>query len=126
MAAANLVNLEAVSKGFGTRVLLDSVSLGVGRGDRIGVVGRNGDGKSTLLSVLARREEPDSGRITHMRDLRLGYLGQTDELNPDETVLHSVLGDVETYTWAADPRARSVMEHLLGEVDLKAKVGTLS
>ncbi len=126
MAAANLVNLEAVSKGFGTRVLLDSVSLGVGRGDRVGVVGRNGDGKSTLLSVLARREEPDSGRITHMRDLRLGYLGQTDELNPDETVLHAVLGDVETYTWAADPRARSVMEHLLGEVDLEAKVGTLS
>ncbi|MFC9690113.1 ABC-F family ATP-binding cassette domain-containing protein [Kribbella sp. NPDC056951] len=126
MAAANLVNLEAVSKGFGTRVLLDSVSLGVGRGDRVGVVGRNGDGKSTLLSVLARREEPDSGRITHMRDLRLGYLGQTDELNPEETVLHAVLGDVETYTWAADPRARSVMEHLLGEVDLEAKVGTLS
>ncbi|MFB6726437.1 ABC-F family ATP-binding cassette domain-containing protein [Kribbella sp. NPDC056345] len=126
MAAANLVNLEAVSKGFGTRVLLDAVSLGVGRGDRVGVVGRNGDGKSTLLSVLARREEPDSGRITHMRDLRLGYLGQTDELNPDETVLHAVLGDVETYTWAADPRARSVMEHLLGEVDLEAKVGTLS
>ncbi|WP_405061618.1 ABC-F family ATP-binding cassette domain-containing protein [Kribbella sp. NBC_01505] len=126
MAAANLVNLEAVSKGFGTRVLLDAVSLGVGRGDRVGVVGRNGDGKSTLLSVLARREEPDSGRITHMRDLRLGYLGQTDELDPDETVLHAVLGDVETYTWAADPRARSVMKHLLGEVDLEAKIGTLS
>jgi ATP-binding cassette subfamily F protein uup len=126
MAAANLVNLEAVSKGFGTRVLLDAVSLGVGRGDRIGVVGRNGDGKSTLLQVLARREEPDSGRITHNRDLRLGFLGQTDELDPGETVLHAVLGDVETYTWAADPRARSVMEHLLGEVDLEAKVGTLS
>jgi ABC transport system ATP-binding/permease protein len=126
MAAPNLVNLEAVSKGFGTRTLLDSVSLGVGRGERVGVVGRNGDGKSTLLRLLARREEPDSGRITHNRDLRLGYLGQSDDLDPDQTVLHAVLGDVETYTWAADPRARSVMEHLLGGVDHGALVGTLS
>ncbi|MEU8221862.1 ABC-F family ATP-binding cassette domain-containing protein [Kribbella sp. NPDC048915] len=126
MAVSNLVNLEAVSKGFGTRTLLDSVSLGVGRGERIGVVGRNGDGKSTLLQVLARREEPDSGRITHNRDLRLGYLGQSDELDPEQTVLHAVLGDVETYTWAADPRARSVMEHLLGEVDHNAPVSSLS
>ena len=126
MATPNLVNLEAVSKGFGTRTLLDKVSLGIGRGERVGVVGRNGDGKSTLLRLLARREEPDSGRITHNRDLRLGYLGQTDDLDPEQTVLHAVLGDVETYTWAADPRARSVMEHLLGGVDHQALVGTLS
>ncbi|TCC36644.1 ABC transporter ATP-binding protein [Kribbella capetownensis] len=90
------------------------------------MVGRNGDGKSTLLRLLARREEPDSGRITHNRDLRLGYLGQSDDLDPGQTVLHAVLGDVETYTWAADPRARSVMEHLLGGVDHGALVGTLS
>jgi ABC transport system ATP-binding/permease protein len=108
--APNLVNLEAVSKGFGTRTLLDRVSLGVGRGERIGVVGRNGDGKSTLLRLLARQEEPDAGRITHNRDLRLGFLGQVDDLNPTSTVAGAVLGDVETYTWAADPRARSVME----------------
>ncbi len=124
--APNLVNLEAVSKGFGTRTLLDSVSLGIGRGERVGVVGRNGDGKSTLLRLLARREEPDNGRITHNRDVRIGYLGQTDDIDPQQTVLHAVLGDVETYTWAADPRARSVMEHLLGGVDHQALVGTLS
>src|ERR1700754_3747524 len=100
MPSPNLVNLEAVSKGFATRTLLDSVSLGVGRGERIGVVGRNGDGKSTLLRLLARREEPDSGRVTLNRDLRLGYLGQSDDLDPAVTVLHAVLGDVETYTWA--------------------------
>ncbi|WP_328991362.1 ABC-F family ATP-binding cassette domain-containing protein [Kribbella sp. NBC_01245] len=123
---SNLVNLEAVTKGFGTRILLDAVSLGVGRGDRIGVVGRNGDGKSTLLRVLARQEEADSGRVTHNRDLRLGFLGQTDDLDPDSTVAAAVLGDVETYTWAADPRARSVMEHLLGGVDHEAKVASLS
>jgi ATP-binding cassette subfamily F protein uup len=124
--APNLVNLEAVSKGFGTRTLLDGVSLGVGRGERIGVVGRNGDGKSTLLRLLARREEPDAGRVTLNRDLRVGYLGQSDDLDPDVTVAHTVLGDVETYTWAADPRARSVMEHLLGGVAHEARVGTLS
>src|SRR3954453_4298771 len=107
MAAPNLVNLEAVSKSFGTRTLLDSVSLGVGRGERIGVVGRNGDGKSTLLQVRARRLEPDSGRITHTRDLRIGYLGQSDDLDPDQTVLHAVLGDVETYTWAPHRPARA-------------------
>ncbi|MEU4395469.1 ABC-F family ATP-binding cassette domain-containing protein [Kribbella sp. NPDC023855] len=124
--APNLVNLEAVSKGFGTRTLLDGVTLGIGRGERIGVVGRNGDGKSTLLRLLAREETPDAGRITHNRDLRLGFLGQVDDLDPGLTVAHAVLGDVETYTWAADPRARSVMEHLLGGVDHEALVGTLS
>src|SRR4051812_49373895 len=99
--APNLVNLEAVSKGFGTRTLLDGVSLGVGRGERIGVVGRNGDGKSTLLRLLARREEADTGRVTQNRDLRLGYLGQSDDLDPEQTVIQAVLGgDVETYTWA--------------------------
>ncbi|WP_020391360.1 ABC-F family ATP-binding cassette domain-containing protein [Kribbella catacumbae] len=124
--APNFVNLEAVSKGFGTRTLLDGVTLGIGRGERIGVVGRNGDGKSTLLRLLAREEEPDTGRITHNRDLRLGFLGQVDDLDPELTVAHAVLGDVETYTWAADPRARTVMEHLLGGVDHEALVGTLS
>ena len=124
--APNLVNLEAVSKGFGTRTLLDGVSLGVGRGERIGVVGRNGDGKSTLLRLLARQDEPDAGRVTLNRDLRVGYLGQSDDLDPEATVAHAVLGDVETYTWAADPRARSVMEHLLGGVDHEARIGTLS
>ncbi|MGH3368941.1 MAG: ATP-binding cassette domain-containing protein, partial [Nocardioidaceae bacterium] len=96
--APNLVNLEAVSKGFGTRTLLDSVSIGVGRGDRVGVVGRNGDGKSTLLRVIARLEEPDAGRVTHNRGLRLGVLGQDDDLDPAATVAGAVLGDDETYT----------------------------
>ena len=124
--APNLVNLEAVSKGFGTRTLLDGVSLGVGRGERIGVVGRNGDGKSTLLRLLARRETADAGRITHNRDLRWGTSGRATTWSPTQTVPHAVLGGAETYTWAADPRARSVMEHLLGGVDHEAQVGTLS
>ncbi len=60
---ANLVSLEKVSKSYGVRILLDEVSLGVGDTDRIGIVGRNGDGKTTLLNLIAGREEPDGGRI---------------------------------------------------------------
>ena len=124
--APNLVNLETVSKSFGTRRLLDGVSIGIGRGERVGVVGRNGDGKSTLLRVLSRAEPADAGRVTHNRDLRLGLLGQTDDLDPGVTVAKAVLGEAATHTWAADPRTRAVMEHLLARVDLDAAVGTLS
>ncbi len=124
--APNLVNLESVSKSFGTRKLLDGVSIGIGRGERAGVVGRNGDGKSTLLRVLSRLEPADAGRVTHNRDLRIGVLGQGDELDPDATVGRAVLGDAATHTWASDPRTRAVMQHLLARVDLEATIGTLS
>lgn len=80
--AVNLVNVENVSKVYGTRALLDGVSLGVSEGDRIGVVGRNGDGKTTMIRMLARLEEPDTGRVTHSGGLRLGVLTQHDSLDP--------------------------------------------
>lgn len=76
--AVNLVNLEAVGKVYGTRALLDGVSLGVNEGDRIGVVGRNGDGKTTLIRILAKLEDADNGRVTHNGGLRLGVLTQHD------------------------------------------------
>jgi ATP-binding cassette subfamily F protein uup len=122
----NLVNLERVSKGYGTRVLLDEVSLGLAAGERVGVVGRNGDGKSTLLRVLTRLEPPDAGRVTHQRDLRLGYLAQGDDLDPDQTVRHLVLRDRADHEWAGDARARGVVEHLLADLPLDRAVGGLS
>ena len=79
----NLVNLEKVVKGYGQRLLLDGVSAGVAAGERVGVVGRNGVGKSTLLALLAGVEQPDSGRVTHARDLRIGHLAQQDRLAGD-------------------------------------------
>jgi len=88
----NLVNLEKVSKSYGIRILLDEVSLGVGEGERIGVVGRNGDGKTTLLNLLAGRVEPDSGRVSRARGLHLGYLDQRDPLDDSHTVREVVLG----------------------------------
>jgi ATP-binding cassette subfamily F protein uup len=112
--ARNLVNLESVGKGYGTRVLLDGVSLGVGEGDRTGVVGRNGDGKSTLLRLLTRREPPDSGRVTHAGGLRVAEVGQRDDLDPAATVRSLVVGDGPAHQWAADARVRDVLTGLFG------------
>ncbi|NUS12083.1 MAG: ABC-F family ATP-binding cassette domain-containing protein [Streptomyces sp.] len=116
--AVNLVNVEAVGKTYGTRTLLDSVSLGVSEGDRIGVVGRNGDGKTTLVRMLARLEEPDSGRVTHQGGLRLGVLSQHDSLDPAATVRHEVVGDRADHEWAGDARIRDVLTGLFGGLDL--------
>ncbi|PSL04656.1 ATP-binding cassette subfamily F protein uup [Haloactinopolyspora alba] len=126
MAPRNLINLESVSLAYGTRHVLDGVSIGVADGDRIGVVGRNGGGKSTLLRVLAGTETVDSGRVTHTGGLRVARLGQDDDLDPDATVGYSVVGDAATHEWASDPRIRDVMTHLLPGVSMDARVGPLS
>ncbi|MGY1436223.1 ABC-F family ATP-binding cassette domain-containing protein [Streptomyces reniochalinae] len=116
--AVNLVNLEAVTKAHGTRTLLDAVSLGVNETDKIGVVGRNGDGKTTLVTVLARQEEPDGGRVTHTGGLRLGVLTQHDSLDPRATVRHEVVGDMADHEWAGDAKIRDVLTGLFGGLDL--------
>ncbi len=115
---ANLVNLEAVSKAFGTTTLLDRVSLGVDDGERIGVVGRNGGGKTTLVSVLAGLAEPDTGRVTHSGGLRVALLGQADRLDPAATVRSVVVGDRPEHEWAGDPVVRDVLLGLFGALDL--------
>ncbi|MFE7130951.1 ABC-F family ATP-binding cassette domain-containing protein [Streptomyces sp. NPDC057638] len=116
--AVNLVNVEAVSKVYGTRALLDSISLGVSDGDRIGVVGRNGDGKTTLIRMLARLEEPDTGRVTQSGGLRLGVLTQHDSLDPEATVRHEVIGDLADHEWAGNAKIRDVLTGLFGGLDL--------
>ena len=127
----NLVNLEDVTKAYGTRVLLDGVSLGVAEGDRTGVVGRNGDGKSTLLRLLTRREGPDAGRVTHAGGLRVAEVLQSDDLDPAATVRALVVGDGPAHQWAADPRTRDVLGGLFGarsdlDAMLDRTVGPLS
>ncbi|BBX02231.1 glycerophosphodiester phosphodiesterase [Mycolicibacterium moriokaense] len=122
---ANLINVERASVAYGTRTLLNGVSLGVDEGDAIGVVGRNGDGKTTLLQVLTRAREPDCGRVTHTSGLSVGYLRQTDEFG-GATVRDVIVGGRPDHVWAAEPGTRDVVSHLLSGVELDSEVGRLS
>jgi ABC transport system ATP-binding/permease protein len=120
----NLVNLENVVKGYGQRVLLDGVSAGVAAGESIGLVGRNGAGKSTLLGLLAATEQPDMGRVTRTRDLRVGHLPQADRLTG--TVAGLVTGGRPEHEWAGDARIRSVIGALLPDIDFNSDAERLS
>lgn len=128
MSAApnNLVNLERVSKAYGVRPLLSEVSLGVAAGQRIGIVGRNGDGKTTLLRILTGQEDVDAGRVSTTRGTHIGYLRQGDELDDTHTVREAVLGGRSDHEWAADSRTREVVEVLLAGVSLDRAVVGLS
>ncbi len=123
---ANLINVERVTLGYGTRTLLDAVSLGVDEGDAIGVVGRNGDGKTSLLQVLTGTREPDAGRVTHTSGLSVGYVHQADDFAAGSTVREVIVGGRPDHIWAAEPDTRTVVEHLLAEVDLDTGVADLS
>ncbi|GAA5145661.1 ABC-F family ATP-binding cassette domain-containing protein [Nocardioides marinquilinus] len=122
----NLLNLERVSKAHGVRPLLAEVSLGVGSGERIGVVGANGAGKSTLLAVMTGEQQPDDGRVSRRRDLHVGHLPQGDPLVASDTVREAVLGGRSDHEWAADARLREVVTELLAGVELDRTVEGLS
>ena len=111
------MNLETVSKSYPDQVILDAVSLGVSTGQRVGVVGRNGDGKSTLLKLIARADEPDSGRVVHTGGTTVASLAQTDTLPEDATVRTALFGDTDAHEWASSPRVREVLTGLLGGLD---------
>jgi ATP-binding cassette subfamily F protein uup len=129
---ANLVSVERASLALGTTHLLDGVSLGVSSATRVGVVGRNGGGKTTLLRVLAGLQPVDDGRVTMLGSLTIGMLSQVDTLDPAASVREAVVGDLPEHVWAGDPRVREIMEGLLGGIDapdvggLSATVGPLS
>lgn len=113
----NLISAEAITKSYGKDPVLDGVSLGVAEAERIGVVGRNGGGKSTLLRILANIEQPDSGKLTHNSDLRLGHLTQVDLINPNQSVSQFLFDQIETHAWASNPLARDVMIGLFGSLE---------
>src|SRR5690349_16445673 len=117
--ARNLVNLKDVAKGFAARTVLSGVTLGVSAGDRVGIVGRNGDGKSTLLRLIAGIEEPDAGAVTRVGGLSLSVLGQGDDLDSTRTVRDELVGGRADHEWAADARFREVLEGLLGGVEMR-------
>ena len=123
---AHLLGAEGLHLEYPTKVVFDSITLGIEEGDRIGIVGRNGDGKSSLLAMLAGRKEPDAGRVTMRAGTRVGVLDQADTLDDDLTIAQSVVGDVPEYEWAGDARVRDVIEGLLGDLDWDAPVLSLS
>lgn len=120
------IGLENVSLDFATKTIFRDVTLGVVEGDRIGIVGKNGDGKSTLLRILAGLQPVDSGRVTKRGGLSLGVLNQRDSLDDNATVVQAALEGREEYEWAADTSSRAIVETLLLDIPLDTLVGTLS
>ncbi len=114
MAVKNLLNLESVSKAFDIKPLLTNVSLGINEGERIGIVGRNGGGKSTLLKVMAGLEPADSGRVAKAGSVRIGILSQVDTAKPGALIRDVVLGDTEKHVWASDAAIREIFTGLFG------------
>ncbi|WP_194421927.1 ABC-F family ATP-binding cassette domain-containing protein [Microbacterium abyssi] len=123
---AHLLGAEGLHLEYPTKVVFDSITLGIEEGDRIGIVGRNGDGKSSLLAMLAGRKEPDGGRVTMRAGTRVGVLDQADTLDDALTIAQSVVGDVPEYEWAGDARVRDVIHGLLADLAWEAPVAGLS
>ncbi|CAI9386865.1 ABC-F family ATP-binding cassette domain-containing protein [Microbacterium sp. T2.11-28] len=123
---AHLLGAEALHLEYPTKVVFDGVSLGVDEGDRIGIVGRNGDGKSSLMAMLAGRREPDSGRVTVRGGVRIGMLDQADVLSDDLTVAEAVVGDRPEHEWAGDAAVRDVISGLVGDLDWHGTLAGLS
>ena len=125
----NLINLENVSKTWGLKTLLDGVSLGVQSHDRIGIVGINGGGKTTLLEVLTGLEEPDAGRVSHNSDLRMAVVTQRFDLDETLTVGQAVVEPLglQTYEWASNAKVREVLQGTgVADLGLDTQVGNLS
>ena len=123
---AHLLGAENIRHEFPTKEVFQGITIGVNEGDRIGVVGRNGDGKSTFLNVLAKRLITDEGRVTYRSGLRVGMLDQQDVLDPEQTVAVTVVGGRDEHEWAGDPKVRDVIAGLVNDLDWNAKVGELS
>ena len=123
---AHLLGAERIALEYPTRIVFDDITIGLEEGDRIGVVGRNGDGKSTLLRLLAGRQRPDSGQVTRRGGVTLGMLDQADEVPDDETVAHLIVGDRAEHEWAGDAKVRDVLAGLVRDIPWTASLGELS
>lgn len=123
---AHLIGGENLHLEYPTKTVFDAVSIGIDQGDRIGIVGRNGDGKSTLMRLLAGRIDPDGGRVTVRSGTTVGMLDQADTLDPNQTVGHAVVGDVPDHEWASDAKVRDVISGLVSDVDWDTDISELS
>lgn len=123
---AHLLGAETISLEFPTKTVFDNVTVGLNEGDRIGVVGRNGDGKSTLLKLLSKTLEPDSGRVTYRGGLKVGMLTQVDSFEGATTIGEAMVGHRPEHEWAGDPKIRDVLAGLLGDLDWSKTISELS
>jgi len=123
---AHLLGAEALHLEYPTRVIFDKVTIGLEEGDRIGIVGRNGDGKSTLLKMLSGRLEPNAGRVTRRNGVTLAVLDQSDDLVDHLTVHQTIIGDIDEHVWAGDPQIRDVIGGLAADIPWEAKISDLS
>ena len=123
---AHLLGGESLHLEFPTRTIFEGITVGLNEGDRIGIVGRNGDGKSTLMKILAGRLEPDFGRVTVRGGTRIGYLEQSDVLDDDHTVGYAIVGNTPEYEWASQSRIRDVISGLVSDLPWDAPVSSLS
>ena len=123
---AHLLGAESLFLDFPTKRVFDNLTIGINEGDRIGVVGRNGDGKSTLLKLLSKRLEPNGGKVTHRGGITIGVLDQSDVIDPGKTIGEAVVGDTPEHEWAGDSRIRDVIAGLLNDLDWSKQVSELS
>lgn len=121
-----LIGAERMGHEWPGKRVLSGQTLGVYEGDRVGIVGQNGDGKSTLLSLLGKELVPDEGSVTYRGGIAVGMLGQQDHLDDDDTLGHAIVGDMPTYEWASDPRIRQILDELVGDLDWDGRIGELS
>ena len=123
---AFLLGAEALHLEYPTRVVFDGVTAGVNEGDRIGIVGRNGDGKTSLLGVLSGRIVPDQGRVLARGGVRVGVLDQSDTLDGTSTVGRAIVGDTPEHVWAGDSKVRDVIAGLVSDLPWGAPIDELS
>ena len=123
---AHLLGAERIRLSFATTEVFKDLTIGVQDGDRIGIVGKNGDGKSTLLRLFAKTQEPDSGQITKRSDVSIGMLDQVDDFLPDQSISQVVIGDLAEHEWAGNPKIRDIFAGLLADFDFDQKVAQLS
>lgn len=122
----HLIGVEAVNLSFATTDVFEDLTIGIQAGDRIGIVGPNGEGKSSLLKMLAKIQQPDSGQITVRADTTVGILSQSDDFEKDKTIAEVIVGDIPKYEWARNPKIRDIFEGLLAGFEFNNPIGELS
>lgn len=123
---SHLIGAENISLDYPTKTLFENLTVGIAAGDRIGIVGRNGDGKSTLMTILAGKLKADSGQVTVRGNTRIGFMDQRDDIYLQSTVKDVVIGEMAEYEWASDPRIRDVIDGLISDIDFDSQMDRLS